>query len=90
MVLAPETTPYQMVGKPETKVDAIKLVQGKPAFTADIELRGMLHAKVLHSPHAHARIKSIDASKATRFARCGRRADLAGYSARGLFHRRAV
>jgi len=52
------------VGKPEKKVDAIKLVQGKPAFTADIEMRGLLHAKVLHSPHAHARIKKIDASKA--------------------------
>ncbi len=52
------------VGKPEPKVDAVKLVQGKPAFTADIELRGMLHAKVLHSPVAHARIKHIDLSKA--------------------------
>jgi putative selenate reductase molybdopterin-binding subunit len=64
VVVAPETTPYQTVGKPEIKVDAIKLVQGKPAFTADIELRGILHAKVLRSPHAHARIKSIDATKA--------------------------
>ena len=64
MVLTPETTPYQVVGKPEPKVDAIKLAQGKPAYTADIELRGMLHAKVLHSPHAHARITRIDASRA--------------------------
>lgn len=64
IVVAPETKPYQVVGKPEPKVDAIKLAQGKPAFTADIEMRGMLYAKVLHSPHAHARIKKIDASKA--------------------------
>ncbi len=64
IVLAPETGPYQVVGKPEPKVDAIKLAQGKPAFTADIELRGLLHAKVLHSPHAHARITRIDASRA--------------------------
>ena len=64
IVLAPETKPYQTVGKPEPKLDAVKLAQGKPAFTADLELRGMLHAKVLHSPHAHARIKRIDASKA--------------------------
>ncbi|HEY3311776.1 MAG TPA: molybdopterin cofactor-binding domain-containing protein [Anaerolineales bacterium] len=64
MVVAPDHSPYQTVGKPEMKLDAIKLVQGKPAFAADIEPRGMLHAKVLHSPHAHARIKSIDASKA--------------------------
>ncbi|MEW6651726.1 MAG: molybdopterin cofactor-binding domain-containing protein, partial [Chloroflexota bacterium] len=52
------------IGKPERKVDAVKLVQGKPAFTADIEKRGMLIAKVLHSPVAHARIKHIDVSKA--------------------------
>ena len=64
VVVTAETQKYQTVGKPEIKVDAIKLVQGKPAFTADIEKRGLLHAKVLHSPHAHARIKKIDTSKA--------------------------
>ena len=52
------------VGRPERKVDSVKLVQGKPAFTDDIEMRGMLIAKVLHSPVAHARIKHIDTSKA--------------------------
>lgn len=55
---------WQQVGKPEPKVDAVKLVQGKPAFTADFERRGMLVARVLHSPHAHARIRQIDASAA--------------------------
>ena len=60
----PEIISYQHVGKPEPKVDAIKLAQGKPAFTADIDLRDMLHAKVLHSPYAHARIKKINVSKA--------------------------
>jgi putative selenate reductase molybdopterin-binding subunit len=60
----PRTEAYQTVGSPEPKVDAIKLATGKPAFTADIEMRGMLVAKVLHSPVAHARIKRIDASKA--------------------------
>lgn len=64
VVVTPETSPYRTVGKPEQKVDSVKLVQGKPAFTADIEPRGMLHAKVLRSPHAHALIKSIDASQA--------------------------
>jgi putative selenate reductase molybdopterin-binding subunit len=58
------TDSYQRVGKPDPKVDAIKLSQGKPAFTADIELRNMLHAKVLHSPHAHARIQNIDTRRA--------------------------
>ncbi|MFN8382363.1 MAG: molybdopterin cofactor-binding domain-containing protein [Anaerolineales bacterium] len=64
VVVTPESQTWQTVGKPEIKVDAIKLVQGKPAFTGDFEKRGLLHAKVLHSPHAHARIKKIDASKA--------------------------
>ncbi len=49
-----------VVGKPEVKVDAVKLAKGNPAFTDDIEIRDMLYAKVLRSPHAHARIISID------------------------------
>ncbi len=64
VVVTPQTQTYQTVGKPEKKVDAIKLVQGKPAFTADMDMRGMLHARVLRSPHAHARVKNIDTSKA--------------------------
>ena len=64
VVVTPQTQTYQTVGKPEKKVDAIKLVQGKPAFTADIDMRGMLYARVLRSPHAHARIKNIDATRA--------------------------
>ncbi len=64
VVITPQTEKYQTVGKPEKKVDAIKLVQGKPAFTADIDMRGMLYARVLRSPHAHALIKNIDVSKA--------------------------
>jgi putative selenate reductase molybdopterin-binding subunit len=64
VVTTPQTQTYTTVGHAEPKVDAVKLVQGKPAFTADIEKRGMLVAAVLHSPVAHARIKRIDASKA--------------------------
>lgn len=62
--VATDTRAWSSVGRPEPKVDAVKLAQGKPAFAADIEMRGMLVAKVLHSPHAHARIKKIDARKA--------------------------
>jgi putative selenate reductase molybdopterin-binding subunit len=57
----PETA---VVGKPETKVDAIKLAKGNPAFVDDVEMRGMLYAKLLTSPHAHARILDIDDSAA--------------------------
>ncbi|UCH59994.1 MAG: molybdopterin-dependent oxidoreductase [Anaerolineales bacterium] len=61
---APQAESWRSVGKPEPKVDAVKLVQGKPAFAADMEARGMLYAKVLHSPVAHAWIKHIDTSQA--------------------------
>jgi putative selenate reductase molybdopterin-binding subunit len=64
LTLTPTADLRQVVGKPEKKVDAVKLAQGKPAFAADLEMRGMLHAKVLHSPHAHARITHIDAAAA--------------------------
>jgi putative selenate reductase molybdopterin-binding subunit len=64
MVVVPETERRRVVGKPEPKVDAVKLAQGKPAFTADVEMRGMLIGKLLRSPHAHARIRGIDASRA--------------------------
>lgn len=63
-VVAPEAPEMQVVGKSEVKVDAIKLAKGNPAFVDDFEMRGMLHAKLLTSPHAHARIVDIDDSEA--------------------------
>ncbi len=57
----PETN---VVGKSETKVDAVKLAKGNPAFVDDIEMRGMLYARLLTSPHAHAHIIDIDDSEA--------------------------
>jgi putative selenate reductase molybdopterin-binding subunit len=54
-----------VVGKGAAKVDAVKLVKGHAAFVDDVEPRGMLYAKVLRSPHAHARILAIDDSEAT-------------------------
>src|SRR5436309_2031827 len=58
------STNLSVVGKAERKVDAVKLVTGKPAFVDDIELRGLLHGRLLTSPHAHAIIRDIDASRA--------------------------
>jgi len=63
--IAEETRPEtSYVGRSEVKIDAVKLALGKPAFTADVEMRGMLVGKLLYSPHAHARITRIDVSKA--------------------------
>jgi putative selenate reductase molybdopterin-binding subunit len=64
VLTTPETRGYTTVGKPEQKLDAVKLAQGKPAYALDVEMRGTLIGKILHSPVAHARIKKIDASKA--------------------------
>jgi putative selenate reductase molybdopterin-binding subunit len=58
------STDLSVVGKAERKVDAVKLVTGKPAFVDDIDLRGLLHGRLLTSPHAHAIIREIDVSRA--------------------------
>ena len=65
LVYTPEAMPkLDVVGKPEDKVDAVKLAKGRPVFAGDFKKPGMLYAELLTSPHAHARIKRIDASKA--------------------------
>jgi putative selenate reductase molybdopterin-binding subunit len=63
-ILSSDVPEMQVVGKSETKVDALKLAKGNPAFVDDFEMRGMLIAKLLVSPHAHARILDIDDSEA--------------------------
>ena len=64
MTATKEKADTKYIGKRVEKVDALERVTGKAAFGADIHLPGMLHGKVLRSPHPHARIKCIDASKA--------------------------
>jgi putative selenate reductase molybdopterin-binding subunit len=64
VVLSSDVAITAVVGKPEPKVDALRLAKGRPVFTDDIDLRHMLYAKVLRSPHAHARILAIDDSEA--------------------------
>jgi len=54
----------KVVGKNTKKVDALSHTTGRAQFTDDIYLDRMLHAKILSSPHAHARIKHIDTSRA--------------------------
>ncbi|MCC6409530.1 MAG: molybdopterin-dependent oxidoreductase [Planctomycetes bacterium] len=55
---------FAVVGKPLRKVDGLAKATGAAIYADDIALPGMLHAKTLRSPHAHARIVSIDASDA--------------------------
>src|SRR5437588_4038815 len=54
----------RVVGQQERRVDARPLVTGAPVYAAEFEQPNMLHARILHSPHAHATIKSIDKNKA--------------------------
>ena len=58
------TQDYQVVGTRPVRHDGPDKVMGRARYAADIHLPGMLHAKMLRSPYAHARIKNIDASKA--------------------------
>ena len=55
---------YRVVGKRPIRHDGLDKVTGAARFGADIHLPGALHGKVLRSPHAHARIKSIDTRRA--------------------------
>ena len=55
---------YNVVGTRPARHDGFDKVTGAARFGADLNLPNMLHGKVLRSPHAHARILSIDTSKA--------------------------
>ncbi|MEE9284459.1 MAG: molybdopterin cofactor-binding domain-containing protein, partial [Dehalococcoidia bacterium] len=55
---------FKVVGTRPIRHDGLGKVTGKDRYGADVHLPGMLHGKILRSPHAHARIKKIDASKA--------------------------
>ena len=55
---------YSVIGKRPVRHDGVDKVTGKALYGADLNLPGMLYGKVLRSPHAHARIKSIDLSAA--------------------------
>src|SRR5438477_488126 len=55
---------FSIIGKPIAMVDAAGKTTGSGKYTDDLSLPGMLIGKILHSPHPHARIKRIDASRA--------------------------
>src|ERR1700730_7147805 len=67
-----EPTPWQwgdkldIVGKPTPRVDGALKATGAARYSYDIELSGMLYGAILRSPYPHARIKSIDSSRAKR------------------------
>ena len=59
---------FKVIGSRPQRPDGIDKVTGRARFGADMVAPGMLVGRVLRSPHAHARIKSIDTSKAEALA----------------------
>ena len=59
-----EPRQYKTVGTRPVRHDGIEKVTGQAQYGADVSLPGMLYGKVLRSPHPHARIVSIDTSRA--------------------------
>jgi xanthine dehydrogenase YagR molybdenum-binding subunit len=65
--LAPNTD-LAAIGKPIARVGGHAMVTGAARYTVDVRVPGMLFARILRSPHAHARIRSIDTAAAERHA----------------------
>ncbi len=59
-----EKKEYKVVGTRPIRHDGVDKVTGRAIYGADFQITGLLHGRVLRSPHAHARIVSIDTSRA--------------------------
>jgi CO/xanthine dehydrogenase Mo-binding subunit len=55
---------YKVIGTRPIRHDGVDKVTGRAVYGADVQLPGLLHGRILRSPHAHARIRSIDTRKA--------------------------
>ena len=55
---------FKVVGTRPVRPDGADKVTGRAQYGADLQLTGLIYAKTLRSPHAHANIKSIDFTKA--------------------------
>src|ERR1044071_3679538 len=62
--LMPTTREVRGIGLSIPRFDAPEKVTGRTQYVGDVKLAGLLHARLLRSPHAHARIKRIDVSRA--------------------------
>jgi 4-hydroxybenzoyl-CoA reductase subunit alpha len=60
----PAEAKLRVVGRSVPRSDAPAKVTGRAAYTEDLQLPGMLHGRILASPHAHARVVRIDTSAA--------------------------
>ena len=58
------TSKYKVIGTRPIRHDGVDKVTGRAIYGADVQLPGLVYAKLLRSPHAHAKIKSIDTDSA--------------------------
>jgi CO/xanthine dehydrogenase Mo-binding subunit len=63
-----ESAEKKWVGKSIQRIEDPKFLLGRGGYIDDFGLEGMLHAALVRSPHAHARIKSIDAEEARKLS----------------------
>jgi xanthine dehydrogenase molybdenum-binding subunit len=62
-----KTQEYTVIGTRPIRHDGADKVTGRALYGADFQMAGLLHGFILRSPHAHARIRRIDTSKAAAF-----------------------
>ncbi|HXG52749.1 MAG TPA: molybdopterin cofactor-binding domain-containing protein [candidate division Zixibacteria bacterium] len=55
---------FSVIGKPLRKVDALAKCMGETRYADDLDFPRMIYAKILHSPHAHARIREVRTERA--------------------------
>src|ERR1044071_6269867 len=60
----PMSQTFQVIGTRPVRHDGLDKVTGRALYGADFQAAGLLHGRVLRSPHGHAKIKKIDVSKA--------------------------
>jgi CO/xanthine dehydrogenase Mo-binding subunit len=64
MAQTTQSQEYKVIGTRPIRHDGADKVTGRAKYANDTNMSAMLHGKILRSPHAHARIKSIDTSAA--------------------------
>ncbi len=60
----PPASKRTLIGKRYSRLDGNAKVSGKAKYTHDVKMTGMLYGRLVHSPHAHARVTSVDTSAA--------------------------
>jgi CO/xanthine dehydrogenase Mo-binding subunit len=74
---------FKVVGTPLPRLEGTDKVSGRTLYAADVNLPGLLWAKILRSPYPHARILHVDVSKARQVS--GVKGAVTGEDARGLY-----